>query len=106
MNRYDQLCAYVAEVDNNLGRMQAVAESFADVRHTVPIPGEFGTVTVSGNGKLLSVELHRDTPMMTRGKPLGQAIMRAIRQAEEEMREIRKRRISAAQRDVTLDITA
>jgi DNA-binding protein YbaB len=98
MNPNEQLEAFVREVEANLHRVQAAARQARAATLTVPIPGGFGTVTVTGAGIPVSVDLNRDTPRLTRGAALAKAITLAIHQAEDQAKANRQRAVADSRR--------
>jgi DNA-binding protein YbaB len=79
---YDRMYALVSEIESNVAAMdQANAEALARPL-THEIEGGYGTVTVTGGGKLLAVDLDPRAIAGVRGAALGAAVTRAVRAAE------------------------
>lgn len=98
MSRYDALCAYVREIEDNLARIRAAVESFANSRIEHDRPGGgYGTITTAGDGRLLAVDLDHNALRFTNGAALGKAVTTAIQQAECAVRRSREQRIAEAQ---------
>lgn len=102
MSRYDELYMLAKEIETNLHRVQATVAGFAAARVVMPIPGGCGTVTVTGTGQLVSVDLERGPVSRVTGAALARGVEQAIRRAEEEARITRERRLADARRDVSL----
>jgi DNA-binding protein YbaB len=100
VTRYDELCAYVREIESNLARIRATAATFTESRRNHPIPGDYGTVTVSGHGALVSIDIKPETAKFINGKTLGRAITAAIARAEDDAQEFRQQRMNEARRTV------
>lgn len=62
MSGYDRLYALVQETEANITRLQDAAAAAREHRVRRAIPGRLGTVTVSGNGGLIAVDLDRRGP--------------------------------------------
>ena len=96
MNLYDQLYARVAELENGLARSRATIAGFADIRHTTPIAGDLGTVVMSGESRLLAVDLDVAAVRYTTAATLGKAVLAAIRQAEKDSKDHRAAALAQA----------
>jgi DNA-binding protein YbaB len=97
---YNELYALVAEVEANHARVkQARAEAErTPVRQL--IDGGFGSVTVSGEGELLAVDLNRAAIAGLSNTSVAPAVLRAITEAEERAAAQFTELIAAARRDV------
>ncbi|MGP4015713.1 YbaB/EbfC family nucleoid-associated protein [Saccharopolyspora sp. 5N708] len=98
MNIYDQLHALAKEIDANVAQVQKVAGDTARQQTRLPIPGGLGSVTVTGGGQLVSVDLDRRGLGATNGAALGRQVVQAIREAESRAMDAKKQRIDAVQR--------
>lgn len=83
MSHYNELYALVSEMDAGIAdlvnaRNQALSRPVKE-----PVPGDIGTVTVSGAGDLVSVDLDRDRLFGVTGASLGRAVADTIRAAEQ-----------------------
>ena len=96
----DQLYAYVREIEANLHDKRTAITQAAQARLTVPIDGEVGTVTVTGAGALVSVDLSTNAPWMVGAGKLALAITKAIQEAEHQAAASRAR--AAAGHESTL----
>lgn len=96
MNPYDRLYARVAELENGLARSRATIAGFADVRLTTPIGRDLGTVVMSGESRLLAVDLDPAAVRYTTAAALGEAVLAAIRQAEKDSKDHRAEALARA----------
>ncbi|MBN6034027.1 YbaB/EbfC family nucleoid-associated protein [Amycolatopsis sp. 195334CR] len=87
MNHYDELYALVAEMDAGIVAMKKAQETALATPVTQPISGEVGTVTVSGAGELLSVDLDRNRLVGATGGSLARSVVSAVRAAEQRRAE-------------------
>lgn len=99
---YNELYALVAEIETNHARVkQARAEAErTPVRQS--IDGELGTVTVSGEGELLAVDLNRVAITGMPSAAVTAALVRAITEAENRAASQFTEMIAAARRDVEI----
>ncbi|WP_329072401.1 hypothetical protein [Amycolatopsis sp. NBC_01480] len=86
MKANDQLYAYVQEIEADLRRTKATVREAIQARLTVPIGGALGTVTVTGAGALVSVDLSPKAPWMVGAGKLAAEVTRAIQEAEQRAR--------------------
>lgn len=98
MNMYDRLYALAKEIDANVAQVKKVAGGTARQQTKLPIPGGLGSVTVTGGGQLVSVDLDRRALGATNGTALGRQLVQAIREAESRATAARKQQIEAVQR--------
>jgi DNA-binding protein YbaB len=98
MNMYDRLHALAKEIDANVARVKQVAGDTARQQTRLPIPGGLGSVTVTGGGQFVSVDLDRRALGVTNGTALGRQIVQAIREAESRAAHATKQQIEAVQR--------
>lgn len=101
MNTYDRLYALVKEMDADLERVRTAVTSTANERHERPIRNDLGTVTVTGAGELVAVDLNVRALHAVRPAHLGQQLRDAILTAERHALTQREQRIKDAQRRST-----
>lgn len=82
MISYDGLYALVRELDGGLNHMTSAGRQAADTHQDHPIPGNLGTVTVTGAGQLVSISLDARMLPYVNGHALGATLTRAINDAE------------------------
>lgn len=85
MNAYNELYALVSEMNSGIVDMKNAQNEALSRPVTHPISGDIGTVTVSGAGDLVSVDLGRDRIFGTTSASLGRAVVHAIRTAEQRV---------------------
>ena len=99
---YNDLYALVAQIEANHARVtQARAEALG-TPVCRPIDGGLGTVTVSGEGDLVAVDLDRAAIAGLSGATLAPAVLRAITEAEARAATQFTEMIAAAHRDVDI----
>ncbi|NBH05480.1 hypothetical protein [Amycolatopsis sp. SID8362] len=84
------------ELENGLARGRATIAGFAEIRHTTPIAGDLGTVVVSGDSRLLAVDLDLAAVRYTTAAALGEAVLTAIRRAEQGSKDHRAEALAQA----------
>lgn len=82
MISYDGLYALSREIDDGLRKMKAVGHQVANARMDYPVPGGWGTVTVTGAGHVVSISLDPSRLRYANGQALGAALTEAINGAE------------------------
>ena len=82
MSFYDRMYALVAEIESNVAAMDRANEEALAQPLTHEIDGRLGTVTVTGGGKLLAVDLDPRNIVGASGASVGMAVTKAIRAAE------------------------
>lgn len=82
MSFYDRMYALVSEIETNVAAMDRANEEALAQPLTHEIEGGYGTVTVTGGGRLLAVDLDPRTILGARGSAVGTAVTRAVRAAE------------------------
>jgi DNA-binding protein YbaB len=79
----DEISALVAQIENDVARARRRAEARTNARHVQDIDAGLGTVTVSGTGELVAVDLDRAALKRSTGSALAAAVLDAVRKAEE-----------------------
>lgn len=100
MSWYDQMYALVTEIDENTRRVREAAISARSRTVRQELPGGVGSVTVTGSGTLLAVQLDRYKVSTISGAALGSAVLRAITAAEAQAKSYYADATRAAHRDV------
>lgn len=94
MSRWASLVAKVDAIEDSFRRVRLAGERATAMAVDHPVAGDLGTVRVGGSGQLLDIELHVSRLRFTTPATLGPQLLRAITDAEEEVRE-RKRELLA-----------
>jgi hypothetical protein len=102
VSNYDRVYMLVQEIEANAADLEQAAAEVRRERIHRPIPGRLGTVTVSGEAGLASIDLDRDALRYTTGAALGRGLLTAIIEAETEFRARYRLRVSEARRDVII----
>jgi DNA-binding protein YbaB len=89
----DELYNLVKEIHGKVEAVEGAISETAQARTVRHLPGELGTVTVTGGGQLVDVSLDMRALKTQTGASLGRQIMQGIQQAEKD---------AAARRDSTI----
>jgi DNA-binding protein YbaB len=100
MGTYDQLHAYVRELESHLEHVEETVTTARQRQTHVPIADNLGTVIVTGTGQLTSVDLDPRKLTTTNGAALGRQVADAIRQAESSATIEAQQRIQATRNDI------
>lgn len=78
----EDIRALVAHIEADLAEARARATARATARHVEPVEPDLGSVTVTGTGELVAVDL--DIPALRRstGPALAAAVLAAVHRAE------------------------
>lgn len=82
MNTYDRLYNLAKEIDASVIATEQAAESGRKSPLVRNIGAGLGSVTVTGSGSLVSIELNRDAVETQTGASLAGHVLRAIHDAE------------------------
>ncbi|QUQ65289.1 YbaB/EbfC family nucleoid-associated protein [Kutzneria sp. CA-103260] len=82
MTSYNEIYALAEEIDANISKARELAQTAMNRPYTVEIEPNLGTVTVTGAGELIAVDLDPRTLPTTMGRSLGAQVMAAIHHAE------------------------
>lgn len=102
MTHYDELYALVSEMHTALAELRNARDEALTRPVEQTIPGDLGTVTVSGAGELVSVVLTRKRLIGTNGASLGRAVADAIRTAEKRAAAQYRQTVAEARRVIEL----
>lgn len=80
----------VAEIGRRTEQAAETGRRIAGHRVSVEIPGELGTVSVSGYGQLLDIVLHRENLWSTNESALGRLVVDVLGSAEQQAAEWRE----------------
>src|SRR5690349_3349269 len=100
MNTYDRLYNLAKEIDARVIDTQQAAENGRSLPLTRNIGVGLGSVTVSGSGTLVSIELVGDAVGTQTGASLAEHVLRAVREAENAASARRDAMIAEASRRV------
>ncbi|GAA3355769.1 YbaB/EbfC family nucleoid-associated protein [Saccharopolyspora gregorii] len=81
----------VAEIGRRTEEVAEVGRSLSERRISVDVPGGIGTVSVSGHGQLIDIELDRENLWRTNESSLGRLVVDALADAERQAAELRER---------------
>jgi len=90
MSRWARLVAKVDAIEDDFGRVRQAEERAASLTIDHPVGGDLGTVRVGGSGELLDVHLEANRIRYTTAAALGEQLLRAIKDAEHEVRETKR----------------
>jgi DNA-binding protein YbaB len=96
MSQWARLVAKVDAMEDDFRRVQLAGEKVAALTIAHPIAGDLGTVHMGGSGRLLDIELEKTRLRFTTAAALGTQLLGAIRDAEEEVREMRREILAEA----------
>jgi DNA-binding protein YbaB len=97
MSQWDRLVAEVSAMEDSFQRMEQAAEAASALTVAQPVAGDLGTVHMGGSGQLLDIELDRNKLHYTNAASLGPQLLRAIKEAEGEVRATRRALLADAQ---------
>jgi hypothetical protein len=97
MSRWAGSVAEVAATEDGLRRVRLAGERAVALTVARPVAGDLGTVRVGGSGQLLDIELDVRRLRRTDAAALGPRLLRAIRDAEDEARELRREILAEAE---------
>ena len=92
----DGLYALVRELDEGLRKMMTAGQQEANTPREYRIPGDLGTVTVTGAGQLASISLDPRMLRYVNGQALGAAMTQTVRHAEHDAAQRWRQRIDEA----------
>ncbi|RZS44843.1 DNA-binding protein YbaB [Herbihabitans rhizosphaerae] len=102
MSFEDEAYALTAEIKANIERAEQARDSAVARRFEQKITGGIGTVIVDGAGLLLDVRLDQQAITYMSARAVGDAVLRAITEAERRSRDNYRDTLAAARREVTV----